>query len=304
MNEKLKRSLGTLCRLCGEQKPLKNSHIIPAFVFRDLKSQSGTGHIRFTENPNVRVQDGVKVPWLCEGCEQRFSAWERKFANEVVSEWNEGRERTRYSEWMLKFCVSLSWRVLLYVKGTNAERSYSDDEEKGFAAAEACWREFLLDQRPHPGKFEHHFIAWDVAENTDIPDLPTNFNRFMLGAVLMDIVGSGHSTYVWSKLGRFQIFGTIEHGPNKWEGTKVHVREGVLKPGRVVLPAGLLDLYREKADATREAYSRLSEAQWDKIDATTRANIDRFAGSRTFRAMQADAAMFGEDAILRRSRPS
>lgn len=275
------------------------SHILPALAFRDLRNQSSTGHIRRTDNPNRRVQDGVKVRLLCGECEQSFSAWERRFNNEVIIPWNDGREITRYSDWLLKFCVSLSWRVLQHVKGLNPKTKYTAEQEMLFQRAEASWRDFLLGNRPHPGEFEQHFVAWDVTERTTIPNLPTNFNRFMLGAVAMDIVGSDRSTYVWSKIGRFQIFGTVQKGPNKWEGTKVHVRSGVLKPGDVVLPKGLIDLYVEKANTSRSALASLSKDQLQKIDATVMADIERFASSRTFRAMSADAALFGERAILR-----
>ncbi len=301
MNAKLGPDDSTLCRLCRQRHPLKQSHILPAFIFRDLRNQSGTGHIRFSENPNVRVQDGLKLPWLCGSCESLLSGWERRFANEILHPWNNGCELTRYSDWFLKFCVSVSWRVLVYAKGINPQNVYSEGHEKLFRSAELTWREFLLDQRPHPGQFEQHFLAWSVATSSDVPDLPVNFNRFMMGAVTMDIVGSDRASYVWSKLGRFQIFGTISHGPNKWEGTKVHVRDGVLRPGKVVLPAALLDLYREKAISVQGVYQSISAAQLEKIDAAALSNIERFLDSRTFSAMQADAHMFGDHVVIRQS---
>lgn len=290
----------TICRLCRRELPLLQSHILPAFVFRDLKRNSATGHIRFSDRPNVRVQDGIKRPWLCQDCEQRFSAWERKFANEVVVPWSDGRDLTRYSDWLLKFCVSVSWRVLLFAKGLNPEHVYSDEEEAGFVLAERTWREFLLGERPHPGQFDQQLIIWDVAASSTVPDLPTNFNRFMMGSIMMDIAGSKSASYVWSKLGRFQIFGTVRHGPNKWEGTKVHVKDGVLKPGKFGIPASVLELYRQKAKIASEAYEQMSDAQLDKIEANSMADIERFLASRTFRAMQADAELFGNEVIIRK----
>ena len=258
--------------------------------------------MRFSDTPNKRVQDGIKLPWLCADCEQRFSAWERKFANEVVVPWSDGTDRTQYADWFLKFCVSVSWRVLHFTKGYNPAHSYSAEEEALIDTVERTWREFLLGHRPHPGQFEQHFIIFDVASSTTIPNLPDNFNRFMVGAVMMDLVGSERSSYTWAKLGKFQIFGTIKHGSNRWEGTKVHVREGVLKPGRFVLPPGLIDLYRQKAEIVRNAHASMSPQQAAKVEAEAMANIDKFVQSRTFRAMRADADMFGEQAIIRKPR--
>jgi len=47
------------CAFCGEHKDLKVSHVLPAFVFRWLRGRSGSGHLRDTDNPNRRVQDGL-----------------------------------------------------------------------------------------------------------------------------------------------------------------------------------------------------------------------------------------------------
>jgi hypothetical protein len=51
----------TPCRLCGEMKELQESHILPGFVYRWMKETSATGYLRFAQQPNLRVQDGVKL---------------------------------------------------------------------------------------------------------------------------------------------------------------------------------------------------------------------------------------------------
>ena len=71
------------CAFCGQQVPLRESHVLPAFAFRWLRGRSGTGHIRHTDNPNRRVQDGLKLKWLCDACEGRFSRSETTFATKV-----------------------------------------------------------------------------------------------------------------------------------------------------------------------------------------------------------------------------
>lgn len=215
--------------------------------------------------------------------------------------WGDGATKTPYGDWMLKFCVSVSWRTLLFTKGRNPNNHYAEHEEARIEQCEVTWREFLLGNRPHPGPFEQHFLIGDIAERASIPDLPTNFSRFMVGSIMMDIVGSARSSYTWSKLGQFQIFGTIDHGPNRWEGTKIHVKEGVLAAGKFVIPSGVIDLWKQKAAIQADAHRRISDAQHKKIEALTLADLDKLKGSRTFRAMQADAEMFGEGVVIRRS---
>jgi hypothetical protein len=282
--------------------PLLESHILPSFAFKALKKGAVTGHIRRTDNPNLRVQDGAKANLLCADCETRFSAWEREFANKIFHPWQEGATQARYGEWMLKFCVSVSWRVLRYCLGYNPSSEYTLEQQTLATEAEVVWREFLLGQRRHPAHFPQQFLVFDLIESTTVEDMPENINRFMMNAITMDIVGSHRTLMTWAKLGQFQIYGVIQPGPNKFEGTKVHVRDGAIRPGKFVIPAGLLDLFREKAQHAQNAMNDMSEVQADKIDVAVMQNLDRLANSKQFAAMQADAEMFGVQAVVRRSK--
>lgn len=290
------------CALCLETSPLLESHILPAFVYKWLKDRSITGHIRFSETPNRRTQDGLKKPWLCSNCEGRFSRYETHFANKLFHPWLKGQQHVYYDDWLLKFCVSVSWRVLKYCKGLNPNHVYSQEQESLAQHAESTWRAFLLGQTPHPSSFEQHLLIFDTIEETSVPDFPNNINRFLMGAVTMDIVGSSRSMMTYAKLGRFTIFGIIQKGKDKWEGSKIHVKHGLIKPGRLVLPFGLIELFKEKATHTKEAYESISDLQHEKIDAAALENIDRAIGSDQLASMIADANMFGEHAILRKSK--
>jgi len=75
----------SLCRLCRATKELQESHILPGFVFRWKKETSATGYLRFGQQPNLRVQDGVKLHLLCRECERRFNNWETEFANRIFT---------------------------------------------------------------------------------------------------------------------------------------------------------------------------------------------------------------------------
>jgi hypothetical protein len=82
------------CRLCSETKELRESHILPGFVYRWMKETSATGYLRFGQQPNVRVQDGLKLHLLCGDCEQRFNQWETESMNtRRTSPTRQGRSR-------------------------------------------------------------------------------------------------------------------------------------------------------------------------------------------------------------------
>ena len=179
------------CAFCGEHKPLRESHILPAFIFRWLRNCSGVaGHIRHTDNPNRRVQDGVKLPWLCNDCEGRFSRYETAFATKVFHPWHAGLYRIGYGDWLLKFCVSISWRVLKFARGRNKNAPYTNEQLTLLDGAEARWRAFLKDEVPHPADLQRAYRDFGSIESTSVTNLPTNFNRFITGAVTLDIVGS------------------------------------------------------------------------------------------------------------------
>ncbi|MER8374224.1 hypothetical protein [Mesorhizobium sp. M1406] len=289
-----------ICAFCKRSTELCDSHVLPAFVFRWLRQRSGRGHIRSTENPNIRVQDGLKLRWLCRECESRFNRSETAFATNLFHPWLGGQLIVNYQDWLLNFCVSVSWRVLKYCKGINRDAVYTAEQENLVVMAEERWHRFLLDEVSHPGDFEQHLLIFDLIENTDISGLPNNINRYLTGAVQMDIVGSNRSLMTFAKLGRFCIFGLIQRGSSRWEGTKIHVRDGVIKPGKFVVPRGIADLLKEKAADSSKAFENLTANQQAKIDQNVVANADLFTRSEQFKAILRDREMFGHEAIISR----
>lgn len=164
--------------------------------------------------------------------------------------------------------------------------------------ADQRWRDFIIDKAAHPGDFEQHLVIFNVIENTSLPDLPTNMNRFMTGAVTLDIVGSERSLMTFAKLGRFMIFGLMQGDKKAWQGTKVHVRTGLLKPDSVSIPGGLLYMFKEKAALAAAAFDAMSSMQRAKVDLNIRDNLDQFLQSDQFAAIEADARLFGEGAVI------
>lgn len=121
--------LGT-CRLCQQTEELQESHIIPAFAFRWLRGHH-EGYLRHTQEPNKRVQDGLKLPFLCKQCEGHLNQFETDFANELFYPLNSDEvERVRFGAWLLKFCVSISWRVLRYKKGDGPSFALVTDPDR------------------------------------------------------------------------------------------------------------------------------------------------------------------------------
>ena len=289
-----------LCGLCCKAKRLHESHIVPKFVTKWLKESSGTGFLRSSETPNRRVQDGQKEQMLCSDCETLFNQWETPFATEIFHPLCSGKAlQFKYKAWLLKFAVSVSWRVLTaykhhFLSEMSAPGTVLIDE------ALQTWKEFLFDLRPHPGSFEQHMIVLDMIKSVEnIDNLPPNWNRFITRGYHINMAHSkGHPLYVYTKMGRVTLLGFIGiKYPKHWVGTKIHVKEGVIG-GNIKVPIQFLDYMKGRALAELREKQRISVQQAEAIDRTYRKDPDRLIMSETFLALDQDVRMFGEDAVF------
>lgn len=291
------------CRLCKQEADLQLSHILPAFVFRWMRESSGNGHIRSGTEPNKRVQDGLKLPWLCKTCEGVLNQSETAFANNLFYPYIEksGHE-FHYSTWLLHFCVSISWRILIYHTEEHHLNGWNKEETSHVTKAELTWREFLLGQRPHPDRFHQHLIPFDQIESST-GTFVSNINRYLMRAIDMDVCKWGSSLYTYGKLGRFVILGFInEQNYNYWKGSKINANKGVIGPRRYMLPMAFADYLNEKAQKITELIGSVSDKQQEKIDSSFKRNADRYIGSDAYQAMLADISMFGDEAFTKRDK--
>jgi len=104
--------------------------------------------------------------------------------------------------------------------------------------------------------------------------------------------------FVYSKFGRFAIFGFVRlNYPKQWVGSKVKLRGGFLKPRQYVLPTQFGEFLADRANRVWEIMSGISDAQQKNINDTIRSDLDGFANSDMFRAIQFDVDAFGHAAL-------
>lgn len=287
------------CALCAQESPLRSSHIIPRFVFEWLKETSGTGHIRFAESVNLRVQDGTKPKLLCANCEQLFGQWEKIFAEQVFAPLHRGEgKRFSYGAWMLKFAVSVSWRVLTVYKLMDGLKDFPPTLIDAADVALSRWKEFLFDFKSNPGIFEQHMFTVDVLANTTFPGTSPNMSRYLARAIEMYVAHRGASAIVYAKLGRIVLFGFIEMpNANKWQGTKLRVKSGVFGSSEYHVPPSIGEFLIWRAQVMAERQRGISARQREIIEGAWEQNLERVLQSESFRAMQHDVALFGEAAF-------
>ncbi len=293
-----------ICPLCGRSDDLIESHVLPAFVFRWMKETSINGYLRFAENPGRRVQDGLKYRWLCIHCERRLNGFETPFATKIFRPYSQddGKEY-RYGPWLMKFCASVSWRVLRHYIDRDGLAEWPESMRNKAHRALESWRAVIFDEIPHPGIYEQHLLPLGAISNSTIPGLPNNMNRYFMRAVDMDMATGGVTAFAYAKMGRFALFGLIASGRDPWRGARVSPSQGVIQPKQYQLPRAVGDYLMERAKKIGEVSAAIPEEQQDRIEAAALKNIDRMVTSDQFKAMLEDERMFGLEAILRKPKP-
>jgi hypothetical protein len=286
------------CPLCQSGGPLRESHIIPGFVFDRLVESSATGYIRDGRVPNLRVQDGLKQPLLCDRCEGLLSAWESETARSVFRPYHRDTSAVMpYGPWLAKFCASVCWRVLFIFRGLGIN-NFSNDQNTLANEALRTWSHFMHDRAPNPGTFELHLLPIDLIADTTCSDLPPNLNRYLVRAIEMDAVSSNKSAFVYAKLCKLILVGFVQMPrPREWVGTRVAIKHGVIRPKHRGLPGGFEQYLADRARNMGALQATISARQKDKISTTMRADLDRAAASESFEAMSYDVAMFGKAAF-------
>lgn len=237
------------------------------------------------------------MPFLCAECEGRLNAWETPFATHVFLPYHEqGQTTLPYEGWLLKFCVSVSWRVLTYLR----ENGHTREMEAAFGAdidaALAMWAAFVRDERGDIGAFEQHLLPVSAIADVD-GQLPENVQRYLMRATEIDRIWNSQSALAYAKLGRFMLIGFIrEPEAAQWVGTKVEGGNGTIAPSKVAWPSWLLHyLLIDRPQGMAERQATLSERQRQVIDRTQRANPERVLASETIEALIEDIRMQSQE---------
>lgn len=267
--------IDNLCALCREYERQEISHIIPAFIYKKLRQISPSGFSRTTSNPNKRVQDGEKFPLLCPSCEDRFSIWEKKFAENVFHPYYASSKNTfsfNYDEWFLKFLVSISYRSLVNKLENEGVEDHSKLCIKNMREAKGIWKDFLLNKRKDIGLYRQHFLIIPIEAETESLFLKCYnglFNFYLLTATDANTIFSkdGSEAYLITKFGEFFVIATlIDSNPSQWKGLVTKSTSGIFDWSTMVQTSPLvIDFIEYAIKDILEAQKNLSPVQSEKI---------------------------------------
>lgn len=260
-----------ICALCKTNPTKEDSHIIPRLVYKWLKSVSLSGHLRSTGNPNQRTQDGPKIKLLCPDCEDTFSKLETKFSNDVfrplhIEEKN--NHSFEYDNWFLKFAVSISWRSLIYLHLQEDLESLPNGHGPHAKQALKQWEAFLNQEQSDIGVFNQHLILMDTVVSATGIENNFDLNLYIQRGIEFNTVHSSKECYIFTKLGRVVIAGTIlnVNPKTRWEGTEIHSTKGRYAPGEFWVSDCFNTFLSRAIDSMRESRAKISPKQRGKMD--------------------------------------
>jgi hypothetical protein len=258
-----------LCRLCRQLPAIKNSHALPAFVFRALKTDSPTGFFRNPNNPNLRRQDGDKHELLCEECEGRFGKSEHRFDVHIFDEFHKhDRDHFAYGPWLHYFMTTLAWRILvLDLPGFAADSTIPKSLLSQLADIEVTMRNYLLGSTHLAGCLRNHAVAWTVGHIASAELAASGPNvairRSVFGYTVLDR-RNGQSA-VLHNLAGFMCFLIVKGNPlDKWSGTKINSAGGRIRQPQKVSSSFMGELLGCVVESSRN-HSRISALQQQKV---------------------------------------
>lgn len=138
-----------------EENKLMKSHLIPKFVGRYIKKTSLASNLRNLHgNVNKPEQDLLKEYLLCDSCEGLLNNFETPFSNNIFRKLHDGDNKFNYDEWLLKFVVSISWRI--GISELQKEYELTSQQQENLTKTLEVWRDYLMGNKKLPSSSNHN----------------------------------------------------------------------------------------------------------------------------------------------------
>jgi hypothetical protein len=268
------------CKLClKDDVALVDSHIIPDFVFRWLKRNSFNSYLRTSILPNNRVQGGITRKLLCEKCDNVTFGGELEapFADTIFNPIllkQKDLEPLIYDKVLLRFCVSVLWRVLLFGI-EDAKKAKASTVNFGPIISEMedlanQWREYLVNDQSSWTGHNVYFLRFGEA-GLDPKDIGPGMHTYSKLTIDM---GSFVDPFMWepkiyAKFGPFVTFIPIlaSYVP-LWEKegiSSLNENGGLLSFKGRKLPEHFKFFLKQRSESSSDMFHQMSEMQKSKI---------------------------------------
>ena len=197
---------------------------------------------------------------------------------------------------MPRFCASLSWRTLTFIRSKNSGLNNSSEHYQLLDKAESHLSRYLLGKEKYLQHYKQHVFPLEPIESTTESNLPPNINRYFLRTIAMDIINNSDNIYIFTKLPRFIILGVVKSSEaQSMKNSQIREKAGKIKPREYWWPDGFSNYIVEKAEEIGKKSKAITAKDGKKFEEFIRKNPDKAANSKVFEAFLHDYDMFGED---------
>jgi hypothetical protein len=284
----------SICKLCGKSGDLMVSHIVPKFIFKYLKETSPTKKLRMSTEINKRIQDGFKKYWFCRNCEVMLSYYEKYFSENIFHQIQKNILPIKYDINLIKFCVSISWRISVFIEEEGYISHFPNEILKNLKQAQDVWKGFLLGKFENPGIFEQHLYNFTGEIEGSHLTLSNNLHRYLQRTIAVNVLHLGTKIIlVYSKFPGILLIGYVKLGSHSsFSSTKIHLKKGLLTHRKTIVPTELWNFINNKADDAENIKSSLSDNQNKKIMSDyNKIDIETVTASGTFQALEKDLTL-------------
>lgn len=263
-----------LCRLCHSQvKPLRISHIVPKMFYNVIKEKAPTGYMRQSVNPNVSMQDGLKVPFLCNDCEELFSKYESEFAKRIYTDTVSKDGLNVFesdNDSLAYFLLSVAWRNMQYTSEVD-NMNLTEKEKLERNRILEQWRLLLLDEKKGQIRKIQQFIV-PTKNLIFFQSLPRRvFDNVLLGFKTLDEENVFNFAFSLVQVPYFLFITTVW---GKTGAMKQYKLGKIIKPRKSELPQNIITVLNNNHIAAFEkARVKLSDKQKKTIDERVKAKL-------------------------------
>jgi hypothetical protein len=271
-------------------------------------AKSPTGRMRDSDMINRPVQDGEKLPLLCDDCERRFGTLESAQAERHDN--GATTSGAPYDPVFCRFVVSVLWRVGV----SRLEQLLADHPqfESALTSAIQTWKEFLDGSRQDLGNHPAYFLFLDqetagkvfVYREEGRPDegpAPV-LHRYLLNSIDTQLAVYEQNGYVlaWAMGNSWLMVGVIEVPAEERGRTAIDVSPagGTFPAGQFDVPPIVLATLRCQSSIYLREHGQISQRQRQRMRELAPRRAAQFTDQSQRLAKEADIEMFGAAADI------
>lgn len=296
------------CAFCGHHSTLRQSHVLPRWIIQRALTKSPTGRMRDSDAINRPVQDGEKLPLLCDSCENMFCALESEQAHKY--DHGEIKPGATYDQNFCKFVVSVLWRV--GVSRLEQVRTDYPHFEVALNSALQTWKNFLDGNCQVLGDHAVYFLFLDANTankvftyqeegRSDVRPSPV-LHRYMLNSINTELAIYDQDGYVisWAMGNSWLMAGVVEVPRTEQVQSPIDILSagGVFPTGQFDVPQIILATLQRQSWKYLEEQGQISSRQRSRIRELASARAGQFTDQSQLMAREADIKMFGDSANI------